>query len=119
MKVLHSQDYSDKDLLAELIPQKHFQLMAGKAHKLGCPKIILDHMRVYVHLGFLIIGINEQNTPYFYPTRLAGKAASRVGPKIVLDHMRIMFVRFGFPHHWLYTMLLTTHLRRGLTRTEK
>ena len=28
-------------------------LMAGKAHKLGCPKIVLDHMRVYVcALGF-------------------------------------------------------------------
>ena len=25
-----------------------------------------------------------------------------------------MFVRFGFPHYWLYTMLLTTHLPRGL-----
>ena len=41
----------------------------------------------------------------------------RVGPKIALDHVRVykkkktMFVRFGFPHHWLYTMLLTTHLR--------
>ena len=59
----------------------------------------------------------------FLPHPAGGKAASRVGPKIVLDHVRVyiktMFVRFGFPHYWLYTMLLTTHLRRGLTRTEK
>ena len=25
-----------------------------------------------------------------------------------------MFVHFGFPRHWLYTMLLTMYLRRGL-----
>ena len=57
---------------------------------------------------------------FFLPHPAGGFAASRVGPKIVLDHVRmyiyiyIMFVRFGFPHHWLYTMLLATHLRRGL-----
>ena len=60
----------------------------------------------------------------FLPHPAGGEAASRVGPKIVLDHVRMyifiyiyniyMFVRFGFPHHWLYTMLLATHLRRGL-----
>ena len=48
--------------------------LAGKAHQLGCPKIVLDHMRVYLYIC----------------------------------------VRFGFPHYWLYTMLLITHLPRGL-----
>ena len=65
------------------------------------------------------------NYSQLFPHPAGGEAASRVGPKIVLDHVRVfiytlyMFVRFGFPHHWLYMMLLTTHLRRGLMRTEK
>ena len=46
----------------------------------------------------------------FYPTRLAAKPPAGW----VLRLFWIMFVHFGFPHHWLYTMLLATHLRRGL-----
>ena len=52
--------------------------LAGEARQLGCPKIVLDHVRVYLYIIY------------------------------------IMFVRFGFPHYWLYMMLLTMHLPRGL-----
>ena len=57
--------------------------LASEARQLGCPKIVLDHVRVYNIIYIIIL--------YIY-----------------------MFVRFGFPHYWLYTMLLTTHLPRGL-----
>ena len=56
----------------------------------------------------------------FFTAQLAGEARQLGCPKIVLDHVRVlyiyiyMFVRFRFPHYWLYTMLLTTHLPRGL-----
>ena len=56
----------------------------------------------------------------FLPHLAGSKAASQVGPKIVLDHVRVYMYKLCLcAHHWLYTMLLTTHLRRGLTRTEK
>ena len=71
--------------------------------------IIMLYSMVYLQLAYMYL---------FLPHPAGGEAASRVGPKIVLDHVRmyiyIMFVRFGFPHHWLYTMLLATHLRRGI-----
>ena len=63
------------------IIMKTMPQLAGKARQLGCPKIVLDHMRVYIY-----------NNIYIY----------------------IMYVRFGFPHYCLYTMLLTMHLPRGL-----
>ena len=61
---------------------------------------------------------------HFYPTRLAAKPPAGWVLRLfwitcVYMYIKTMFVRFGFPHHWLYKMLLTTRLRRGLTRTEK
>ena len=61
---------------------------------------------------------------FIFTAQLAGKARQLSCPKIVLDHMCMyyiiiyMFVHFGFPQHWLHMMPLTTHLCRGLTRTE-
>ena len=54
-------------------------------------------------------------THVLFTAQLAGKARQLGCPKTVLDHVRVyMYVRFGFPHYWLYTVLLTTHLPRGL-----
>ena len=60
----------------------------------------------------------SQHPGNFFTAQLAGEARQLGCPKIVLDHVCVciynMFVRFGFPHHWLYMMLLTMHLPRGL-----
>ena len=76
-----------------MIPHELFNIitaqLAGKARQLGCPKIVLDHVRVY----------NYYNLYYIYNIN------------IIYNYM---YVRFGFPHYLLYTMLLATHLPRGL-----
>ena len=37
------------DIFAIFTPQ-----LAGKAHQLGCPKIVLDHVRVYIYIYIYI-----------------------------------------------------------------
>ena len=82
-------------------------------------RVCLHHTIVYIILYGIEVKLGEsvEASAGFFTAQLAGEARQLGCPKIVLDHVRvlyIMFVRFGFPHYWLYTMLLTTHLPRGL-----
>ena len=66
---------------------------------------------LYVHSLSIGISILTSCTHFLQPSWRAKPTSWAV---LRLFWITCMYVRFGFPHYWLYTKLLTTHLPRGL-----